>query len=281
MSPAAAQIPPAIVAVAPNGARKLKADHPAVPLTAAELGRCAAECAEAGAAMIHLHVRQADGRHSLDADLYRDAIAAIRRTAGPDLIIQATSEAAGIYDRHQQMAAMRALMPEACSLAIREIAPEAAAESEAAAFFAELYKAGTLLQYILYSADDVQRFLDLKTRGIVPGARQSVLFVLGRYSAGQLSEPADLLPFLAAWPGAAAGEFAVCAFGPRESACALTALGLNGHARIGFENNTRLADGRSAPDNAALVRQTVQSAAVMGRSIAAPAEARALLAQLG
>src|SRR3546814_3182139 len=96
---------PAFVAVAPNGARKLKADPPAVPLTADELGRCAAECAEAGAAMIHLHVRQADGRHSRDAGLYREAIAAVPREAGPEMIIQATSEAAGVKDRNQQMAA--------------------------------------------------------------------------------------------------------------------------------------------------------------------------------
>src|SRR3546814_14567433 len=119
--------------------------------------------------MIHLHVRQADGRHSLDAGLYREAIAAVRREAGPEMIIQATSEAAGVYDRHQQMAAMRDLMPEACSLAIREIAPDAAAESDAAAFFAELHKAGSMLQYLLYSADDVRLFRDLQARGVEMG----------------------------------------------------------------------------------------------------------------
>lgn len=270
---------PAIVAVAPNGARKLKADHPAVPLSADELGLCAAQCLDAGAAMIHLHVRQPDGRHSLDADLYRTAIAAVRREAGDELIVQATSEAAGVYDRHAQMAAMRALMPEACSLAIREIAPDAASEADAAAFFADLHKAGTMLQYILYSDTDVQRFRDLKARGIVPGNRHFVLFVLGRYTAGQKSEPADLLPFLRHWTEAD-GAFAVCAFGAKEGACALAALGLGGHARIGFENNTLLADGSAAPDNAALVRQTVQHAGLMGRAMADAATAREILRQM-
>lgn len=270
---------PAIIAVAPNGARKVKSDHPAVPLTADELGRCAADCAAVGAAMIHLHVRQNDGRHSLDADLYRDAIKAVRREAGDHLIVQATSEAAGVYNRHEQMAAMRALMPEACSLAVREIVPDEAAERDAAAFLTELYKADVMMQYILYSAEDVQRFHDLKARGIVPGDRHFALFVLGRYSAGQVSDPIDLLPFLDDW-SESDGLFAVCAFGPRESACALTALGLNGHARIGFENNLLLANGSAAPDNAALVRQTVESAGVMGRSIAKPAEARTILGQL-
>lgn len=271
---------PAVIAVAPNGARKLKGDHPAVPLSADELGACAAACADAGAAMIHLHVREpASGRHSLDAGLYREAIQAVRREAGGGIIIQCTSEAAGIYNRHEQMAAMRALMPEACSLAIREIVPEAAAEAEAAAFLAELHKAGVMMQYILYSDEDVRRFLDLKSRGVVPGDRHFVLFVLGRYTASQRSEPADLLPFLNAWPGETAGAYAVCAFGPKESACALTALSLHGHARIGFENNLCLSSGEIAPDNAALVRQTVAAAGLMGRSVADATAARALLTQ--
>ncbi len=270
----------AIIAVAPNGARKLKPDHPAVPLSADELGVCAAQCREAGAAMIHLHVREpGSGRHSLDADLYRAAIKAVRREAGDDLIIQATSEAAGVYDRHQQMAAMRALMPEACSLAVREILPDAEAEQEGGAFLTELYKAGVMMQYILYAAEDVQRFHELKARGVIPGDRHFVLFVLGRYTAGQKSEPADLLPFLQDWSNSD-GDFAVCAFGPKESACALTALGLNGHARLGFENNTLLSDGSTAPDNAALIRQTVNAAGVMGRSIADVKTARAYLAAL-
>lgn len=268
---------PAIIAVAPNGARKLKPDHPAVPLSADELGICAAQCLDAGAAMIHLHVREpGSGRHSLDADLYRAAIKAVRREAGDGLIIQATSEAAGVYDRHQQMTAMRALMPEACSLAVREILPDEAAEQDGAAFLTELYKAGVMMQYILYADTDVQRFHELKARGIIPGDRHFVLFVLGRYTAGQKSEPVDLLPFLHDW-SSTDGDFAVCAFGPKESACALTALGLNGHARLGFENNTLLSDGSTAPDNAALIRQTVQAAGVMGRSIADVKTARAYL----
>jgi len=274
-----AVVAPAIIAVAPNGARKLKADHPAVPLTADEIGVCAARCRDEGAAMIHLHVRHADGRHALDAELYRAAIAAVRREAGDSMIVQATSEAAGIYDRHQQMAAMRTLMPEACSLAIREIVPDAAAEAEAAEFLADLHRAGVMMQYILYADTDVRRFRDLRARGIVPGNRHFVLFVLGRYSAGQRSEPADLLPFLRQWSDDA-GAFAVCAFGAKESACALAALGLNGHARIGFENNTLLADGRPAADNAALVRQTVQHAGLMGRAVADADAARAFLRTL-
>jgi len=105
--------PALIVAVAPNGARRSKADHPALPLTAAEIGREAARCRDAGAAIIHLHVRDRDGRHLLDADAYREAIAAVRRAAGDEIIIQVTTEAAGRYAPETQRAVMRELHPEA------------------------------------------------------------------------------------------------------------------------------------------------------------------------
>ena len=57
---------PCLIMVAPNGARKTKADHPALPITPAELAATASACLEAGAAAIHLHVRDRDGGHTLE-----------------------------------------------------------------------------------------------------------------------------------------------------------------------------------------------------------------------
>ncbi|MBX4377567.1 3-keto-5-aminohexanoate cleavage protein, partial [Mycobacterium tuberculosis] len=119
-------------------------------------------------------------------------------------------------------------------------------------FFGELAAARTAIQYILYSADDVARYRDLRTRGVLPDTSHWVLFVLGRYSAGQHSDPTDLLQFLQAWADGgdltANVPWAMCAFGPREAECALTAALLGGHARLGFENNMALPDGSTAPD---------------------------------
>ncbi|MBM3510740.1 MAG: 3-keto-5-aminohexanoate cleavage protein [Alphaproteobacteria bacterium] len=266
---------PALIAVAPNGARRTKADHPALPMTAAEIGRTAAACAEAGAAMIHLHVRDDGGQHSLDPALYRAAMTAVRREAGPDLVIQATTEAVGRYDRHQQMAMVRTLKPECVSIALREVMPDEASLKEGVPFLAELKRERIGVQYILYSAQEAGAFRILTRRGLVPDERPFVLFVLGRYAKDQTSAPTDLLPFLAAWENQ--GPFAVCAFGPKEGACALTALALDGHARVGFENNLALADGRIAPDNAALVRQTADAAGIMGRTVADPDQTRVLV----
>ena len=269
---------PIAIAVAPNGARKTHADHPARPITPDELAACARQCVDAGAAMLHLHVRRPDGTHSLEPDDYRPAVAAVQQAVGDALVLQITTEAVGIYTPAQQMASVRALQPEAISAALRELVPDAAHEAEAARFFGELAAARTAIQYILYSADDVVRYRDLRARGVLPDTPHWVLFVLGRYSAGQRSDPSDLLPFLQAWADGGAltanVPWAMCAFGPREAECALTAALLGGHARLGFENNMALPDGSTAPDNAALVTNLRRHLDALHRPLASAAELR-------
>ena len=265
---------PVILTVAPNGAYKTKSDHPALPITARELAETARSCLDAGAAMIHLHVRDSQGRHLLDADAYAQATQAIRRAVGDDLVIQVTSEAAGRYQPAHQMAVIRATRPEAVSVALREIVPDQAAEPEAASFWSWAHAAGIMVQTILYDRTDVLRYTDLKARGIIPDGKDFLLYVLGRYSQGQTSAPADLLPFLAAAPPRPA--WAVCAFGPQENACALAATCLGGHVRVGFENNLFLADGTQAPDNASLVAQATAGARLINRPLGDAAYVRAL-----
>lgn len=276
----AASPEPLMIAVAPNGARKRKADHPAIPLTPEELAIDAAACADAGASMIHLHVRDDDGGHSLDPVRYETASAAIRDAVGDRLIIQITTEAVGLYGRAEQMDSVRAVVPEAVSTAIRELVPDEGAEAEAREFFAWAADAGIRVQYILYDASDVRRFIDLRERGILPGGHCAVLYVLGRYAADRRSVPRDLLPFLQAAHGCDDEWYwSVCAFGPLESACALTAAGLGGHVRVGLENNSLLNDGSLAPDNAALVRQVSDGAAMMSRPVADASTARQMLSR--
>jgi len=266
---------PLILAVAPNGARKTQQDHPALPITPEALARCAATCQEAGAAMIHLHVRDAQGGHSLDVAAYRAATEALRQAVGDRIVIQVTSEAVGLYSAAEQMAMVRALKPEAVSLAPRELLPEESDELAFADFARWMGEAGVSPQYILYSDEDLRRFERLAARGIFGEGPHFLLFVLGRYSAGQRSSPADLLPFLAARVGE--DPWSLCAFGQLETACAVTAAGLGGHARVGFENNLRLPDGSLAPDNAALVAAVAAGARALGRPLADADQARALL----
>jgi uncharacterized protein (DUF849 family) len=273
MNAGAGWVEPAILSVAPNGARRTKADHPNLPMTTAEVADAAKAAMEAGAAMIHFHTRDKEGKHLLDAEASREAMAAIRRLCGDGLILQATTEQAGRYARDAQIAFARALKPEAITIAPREFMPDAASERETAKLLEWLYRERTMVQYILYDTSDLMRFLDLKKRGLIPGERPSVLYVLGRYSSDGQSRPTDLLPFLGDGLGFV---WSMCAFGLREGACALAAMTLGGHARMGFENNFHLHDGSRAADNAALIAQAAADSRRIGRAIADADAARAL-----
>lgn len=271
---------PVLIMVAPNGARRTKADHPGLPITPAELGRVAAGCAEAGAGAVHLHVRDADGVHSLDADLYRAASAAVRDAAGSDLVIQVTTEAVGRYRPREQMAVIRDLQPQAFSAAIRELVPDAGHESAAAEFYSWALTQEIALQHILYSPAEVDRFADLTRRGIVPGDRHALILVLGRYTADQESDPIDLIAFLNALEGhglAGSVDWMVCAFGRGEAASAAAAVSLGGHARVGFENSLWRPDGSLAADNEEKVAAVRAIAAALDRPAVAPQPALKLL----
>ncbi|RFB78440.1 3-keto-5-aminohexanoate cleavage protein [Methylovirgula sp. 4M-Z18] len=256
-------LPFSSIMVAPNGGRRTKQDHPALPLGPAELAATAAACREAGAAAIHIHVRDADNRHLLDADAYRAALQAIRNAAGDRMIVQITSEALGIYQPDQQMAVVKAVRPEAVSLALRELVPEAAHEPAFAAFLTWLKAERILPQIILYTPEEAARLADMQQRGVIPWDHVPVLYVLGRYTANQTSTPQDLDPFLVP-SQPQAPHWSVCAFGRYEAACVLAAALRGGHMRVGFENNLWRPDGTPAQDNAAQIGLVADIAGRLG-----------------
>lgn len=254
---------PVAIAVAPNGGRRTKADHPAIPLNARELARTAAECVDAGAAMIHVHVRKSDGTHLLDRDAYRAATAAIRSEVGDRIVVQITTESMGIYRRREQIDVLKAVRPEAVSLALRELAPDEAAEPDFFAALDWMRRESVMPQIILYDPSEAVRLSGMMSRGDLPWSSVPVLFVLGRYTASQTSRPQDVLPFLA--PGMPQfAAWSVCAFGRHEAACVTAAALLGGHVRVGFENNLFLPDGSPAASNAALVRSVADATRALG-----------------
>jgi len=259
---------------APNGARKTKTDHPALPISDNELAECADSILQEGASIIHLHVRDDKDAHTLDVDRYRSAMSAVRKRVNRQLIIQVTTEACGIYNQQQQMKTIRSLKPEAVSLALRELCPDADSESAAADFFAWLNENGVLTQYILYSADEVVRFEELRSRGVIGDAVPFVLFVLGRYSDDLVGDVDELGAFVdAASPNTV---WAVCSFGKTEHAAVAKAAAMGGHARVGFENNLFLSNGETAPDNAALVGLAAESGGRESRALASADDVRQL-----
>jgi len=263
-----------IAMCAPNGARKTKNDHPALPIGPSELATCAEAIVEAGASVIHVHVRDDKGGHSLDVDRYRSAISAIREKVGDRLVIQATTEACGSYETEQQMAMVRALRPEAVSVALREFCPDSESESDAAEFYAWMNSESIMAQHILYSPEEVSRFESLRERGVICDEKPFVLYVLGRYTTDLTGDIAELGRFIDS--GSADTSWAVCCFGSTESQAASLAATKGGHARVGFENNLLLPGGGQARDNAELVKIAADAAVAQSRTLATADDVRSL-----
>jgi len=237
----------ACVMVAPNGARLTQQDHPAIPITPSELVACVAESVDNGAEAVHLHVRDAKQLHVLDAQRYRAAIDAIHRSQGKSFPVQITTEAVGRFTQAEQVDVVKQVKPEFVSVALVEMAGEEVLLEEASRFYHWCNAEHVSVQHILYNASEFRRFAQLKKRGVIPPESTSVLFVLGKYVANQLSDPAMLDEFLQVREEVDSQHqlrWMVCAF----------AAAQGGHIRVGFENNRINEDGQVASSNAERVK---------------------------
>jgi len=264
---------PLIIMSAPNGARRQKSDHPGLPITPAEMAVCAGEIVAAGASILHLHVRDDRGAHSLDVGRYRASIAAIRDAVGADIIIQATSEAVSIYSRDQQMAMVKELKPEAVSLAIRELCPADSDIDDFSRFVDWLTQEHIFPQYILYDEDDYRRFEAFRKRGIFRTDRPFALFVLGRYQGASPDGARDRLRQIAV---EAEFPWAVCGFGADEIHAVTHAAEHGGHIRVGFENNIWRSPDRQLTNNAEMIDLCAAAGKKAGRRTATADDVRNL-----
>lgn len=241
-----------LLAVAPNGARKTKADHPNIPLNSEEIAQTANDCLTAGAGMMHLHVRNPeDDSHSLSVDLYQQAITAIDHAGQQKMFVQVTSEAVGIYSPEEQFEMIHSLEPTAVSIGLREI--KSLDDSVIHEHFIKMKEAGIHPQIILYNEYDLENYHDWLKRKVLPGNAYPILLVIGKPTPEGSFENSYLNESNV--KNLKASSWMICAFGENEFAAAKLATSLGGHIRIGFENNSVLADGSDAEDNAALINQ--------------------------
>jgi uncharacterized protein (DUF849 family) len=246
------------IMVAPNGARRGKADHPALPVSIAETVETARASHAAGAGALHAHVRDAQGAHALDAGLYKELIAEMTLVV-PQMPVQITTEAAGVFSPADQRALLRRITPEGVSISLAEMLADDHRAAARRSYHA-LAEAGVAVQHILYDTAQVQRLAAEIAAGTIPPDKLCVLYVLGRYTQGQVSTPGDLTPFLTI--AKALGlkpDWAICAFGRHETACLTAAHAVGGKLRVGFENNLLMADGVLAADNAARVAEVLRA----------------------
>ncbi|WP_165352846.1 3-keto-5-aminohexanoate cleavage protein [Loktanella sp. IMCC34160] len=253
---------PLRIMVAPTGALRSKRDHAALPMTPGDIARTAADCQAVGASDLHLHVRDANGNHSLDAGLIQECMAEVAALA-PGLRIQLSTDSAGYFEVTAQLRVLQRVVPEAASLNIREMARD---EAIASRLYRFAEAAEITVQHILYGPEDLRLLQDWRARGIVPDSQSSILCVTGRASpflAGRPEELGRIASALRGW----GGEWMVSCHGQHELAVAVRAIGIGGHVRVGFENNLQRPDGTLAADNAEQVAAVALAAHRAGRPL--------------
>ncbi len=250
--------------VAPNGARRGKADHPALPITDEELISTARDCQAAGADGIHLHVRDEAGDHLIDPERYRNLLNRLSKVV-PGMYLQVTSESAGCYDAEAQRAMIRALRPRHVSVAMREMVRAPEDWVAASDFYHWAQSEGVSVQHILYSPEEVTDFIAAVDTARIPGRHHLLQLVRGTYAEGSAAAR-PLEEYLAPLERAKAYSFdwMLCAFGDAETESLVEAVKRGGKARVGFENSLQNADGTLAPDNAARVREVHSALCALG-----------------
>ncbi len=242
------------IMVAPNGARRTKQDHPNLPINVAEIVATAKACHDAGAGGVHLHVRDEQGLHVLDAGLYNEALSELKESV-VDMQLQITTEAVGRYSPSQQRDVVKKVHPESVSISISEMFADV--DSKAVfQFYRWCQEADIEVQHILYGVEDLELLSKLLSSGELLDETPQLLFVLGRYARNQESMPEDLLPFMHWLSSMKDGvDWAVCAFGRGETDCLVAGHKLGGKLRVGFENSLWNSDGSMASSNAERVRE--------------------------
>lgn len=245
-----AQLAPLMIA--PNGARRTRDDHPAIPVTIAETVATARACYDAGAEAMHFHVRDADQQHVLDAGLYREAIAELEAVV-PGMHLQITTEAVGRYSPDHMRDLAIAVMPPGVSIGTIEMIPDREPRPEDIKLYQVLHEAGVAIQHICYQPEDVDLLARLIELSGLPKDDLWCLFVIGHYT-GRISHPDMIPPFLERMKANGLdADWAVCAFAEQENETLKAAIARGGKIRVGFENSLFMPDGSIAPDNAARV----------------------------
>jgi uncharacterized protein (DUF849 family) len=263
--------------VAITGSLPQKSDNPAVPITISEQVESTHEAFEAGASLLHAHVRMDDGRPTSDPERFARLMEGVR-THCPGMIIQLST--GGRSGAGKERGGMIPLRPDMCSLAtgscnfptrVYDNSPELvdwlAAEMlahdvkpEVEAFdLSMIFKAAAMEKAGQIKGPLHVQFV-MGVKNAMPVDRESFEFYIATL--------ARLAPD-ATWTGAGIGR--------DQETLARWSIELGGHCRTGLEDNIRLDRETLAPSNAALVRRVVAIAAEYGRRPATPAEARALL----
>ena len=263
-----------VITAAICGAEVTRDDTPHLPLTPEELAAAAVECCEAGAAMVHLHVRDPEGAPTQDGAIFSDVAARVR--ARSDMIVQASTGGAVGMTPDERLDSLRC-EPEMATLSCGTVNfGDEVFENDwpmMCAFAERMARKGVRPEFEIFDAGHMANAARLVKQGRVTG-HLHYDFVLG--VPGALPASVANLAFLAGQLPAGA-SWTVAAMGRHQLPMAAAAIIMGGNVRVGFEDNIFYTKGVLATSNAQLVARVVRLAKELGREIASPDEARQIL----
>lgn len=265
-----------IITAAICGAEVTKEQNPAVPYTVEEIVREAQSAVQAGAAIVHLHVREDDGTPTQSKARFKECMDAIYKVCPDVIIIPSTGGAVG-------MTAEERLQP-------TELFPEMATLDCGTCNFGDDVFENTMPmmrafgkrmlennikpEYECFEMGHLDTILNMARKGQVPGDPMQFNFVLGvpgctPATVQNLCWLVNAIPSGSTWTATGIGRHAFTLAAPT--------IVMGGHVRVGFEDNLYLGKGVLAKSNGELVAKVVRLAKELGREVATSEEARKIL----
>ncbi len=258
------------------GAEVTKENNPAVPYTVEEVVREAKSAYDAGAALIHLHVRWDDGTPTQDKGRFQEMVDAIRKEC-PDVIIQpSTGGAVGMTDLERLQSTEITPTPEmatldcgTCNFGGDEIFINT--DNTIANFGDIMQERGIKPECEVFDKGMIDLALKAAKKGHIkyPIHFDFVLGVQMTATVRDLVIMATSIPVDSTWTATGIGKNAW--------GIAAATIAMGGHVRVGFEDNVYMSKGVLAKSNGEMVERVVQMAKLLNREVATPAEAREIL----
>jgi len=283
-----------MISCAVTGSADTPARNPAVPVTPQQIAQSAIDAAKAGAAIVHIHVRDPNTtRPSMDGALYREVMDRMR-ASGSDVLINLTTgpgarfvpddadpqkPGAGttLKPPAERVRHVIELKPDICSLDMGSLnmGPHVFVNTPThlQAMAVAIRDAGVLPELEVFETGHLLLAKRMIEQGHIkpPGMFQICLGI----SWGQPATP-EAMSYMRSLLPAASPWFAF-GISLHQFPMAAQAVLLGGHPRVGLEDNLYLEKGKLAPSNAALVEKAAKIVEILGDTVATPAEARQLL----
>lgn len=265
---------PVIITAAIVGAEVTREQQPYLPLTTQELIQAAVECYEAGAAIVHLHVRDAQGNASQDATLFREVVEGVRTRC--DIITQVSTGGAVWMSAEERLQSIEC-QPDMATLTTGTVNFGDGVfmnDRKLVETFARRLREMAIVPEIeIFDMGMLDEALRLRQLGLLTDPMQFdfVMGVPGAIGADafHLLHMVRSLPLDSTW--------SVAGIGRHQLTLGMVALALGGNVRVGFEDNIYYRKGQLAQSNAELVARIARIAQEMERPLATPEQARDIL----